>query len=197
MEKTIKEIDYQRLDKLLEILYQEKSKVFTKISSIYNPLFKNESDHRETDWLSYFEELKLLELVTSLSERTNDAVKISKLGIEVYQRGGWLSYQAIVRQQEQQELSLRIREVNATESASDSAKKSLKLSYIATGAAVLSFFFSFFQYIENKTIQKDLVLLKSRFEQFQFRQLSPKQKKTKNGILQSMYNNIQPSDSAK
>ena len=88
MEKTIKEIDYQRLDKLLEILYQEKSKVFTKISSIYNPLFKNESDHRETDWLSYFEELKLLELVTSLSERTNDAVKISKLGIEVYQRGG-------------------------------------------------------------------------------------------------------------
>ncbi len=171
MERTIKQIDYQKLDEILKGIYEHKSRPFITVGRIYNPLYQQEIDYKETDWFDYFQELKLLNLVISLPEKASGAVYISELGIRVHSAGGWLKYQATQRANEEQELSLRIREVNAAEKSSIATWITGIIAFIALIQPYL------ISYYTDKKTNGELEILKKRIDTLEIHlktQLKPK-----------------------
>jgi hypothetical protein len=153
-------IDYPKLDKLLEELYNGDRKYAVMIGETYENLFKDEPDYdddkREYD--DYMAELSGLGLATE-RETSGTTMDITPFGRQVHKSGGWLAYNAQIQQKEDQETDLRLKEVNASLASADAGRKSMYASYIAI---FISTAFALWQFIDglNKQTEIDTIKMK-------------------------------------
>lgn len=174
MERTIKQIDYQKLDEILEVLYKYRGSGRVSVANAYKRISKDDSDYVENDWRTYCHDLKSLGLAENFPDSGSD-MRILDLGQKVLENGGWLKHQAILKEKDEKEYSLRLRAVEASEDASDSAKKSVRIAWIASTIALISLFLMGLQYIDSKETNEALEVLKKRLNKIEI-QLKPQPK---------------------
>jgi hypothetical protein len=185
-------IDYTKLDKLLEALYEGDRQYPVMIGETYRDLFKNEPDYDDDKrpYPNYMAELSGLELAIERPE-SGTTMDITKLGRLVHESGGWLSYNAKIQQKVIEEKELRLKEVDATLLSADAGKKSMYASYIAIG---ISLFLALLNYIDSSNKQTDIDIIKVKINaiedslsSFQLQHPKPKilllDSSSKNGVL--------------
>ena len=169
MERDIKEVDYQKLDRLLAELYNYRGQARVSIGGTYNSLYRGETNFDERDWAIYCHDLRVLGLAESY-ELNGNAMKILNLGKTVHENGGWLTYKAMLEEKERKEFELRVREVEASETAAKSATSSTRAAWVAAIFSLVSIIFSVFQYYANQTTNEELETLKKRVSQIEIQQ---------------------------
>lgn len=151
------EIDYDRLDKLLEELYRADNNYAVAIAETYNRFFKI-TDRTNREYASYMAELSGLGLAVRRNTDAGTIMRITPLGREVHKVGGWKAYDSQKKQAEQQERDYREKEVKAAVDSANSSKSSKKASWVSTALAFVAAVFSGLQYFDN--LKKDETISK-------------------------------------
>lgn len=153
-------IDYTKLDKLLEVLYEGDRQYAVMIGETYRYLFKNEPDYNDDDrkYAIYMAELSGLGLATE-RKTSGTTMDITPFGRQVHKAGGWLAYNSQIKQKEEQENKLRLREVEASFLSADAGKKSMYAAYLAI---FISTAFALWQFWDGSSKQTEIDLINKK-----------------------------------
>ncbi|TAF48656.1 MAG: hypothetical protein EAZ63_03645 [Runella slithyformis] len=157
----MQEIDYSKLDQLLAELYKGDKQYPVPIAETYIHLF-NPSDRYSREYAPYMAELTGLGLAHEYGD-SGTVMRITPLGREVHQTGGWTAYQAQRQQAQEQEQQLRIKEVEAAVDDAKSSKSSKQASWISALFAGLALLFSVFQCYDNQKKDDAISKLQKQF----------------------------------
>ena len=154
------EIDYKKLDKLLKELYVGDRQYPVMIGETYTYLFKDEPDYDDDDrdYASYMAELSGLDLATE-RETSGTIMDITPLGRQVHKAGGWLAYNAQIKEKDDDEKAIRLKEVEATLLSADAGKKSMYAAYIAI---FISTAFALWQFVDGSSKQTEIDLINKK-----------------------------------